>query len=94
MAILQDIEIAPNVWQNLNTLSGIVGGTAISIQNVGNGACRVWTGASAPSGFDYGFFINPVQSGLGNATINVDAGDPDVWILARQAGAKVSVAEG
>lgn len=88
-----DLTIAPNVWQNLNTLSGITAGTAISIENVGDGACRVTTAASAPSSFDTGFFINPVQSGLGNAVINIDAGEETVWILARQANAKVVVAE-
>jgi len=63
-------------WQDLNTLSGIAVGTAISVQNQTNQVVFIATSNTKPSITFKGLAIPPVLSELAS----VSSGQSTVWV--------------
>ena len=69
MAAFNNVTLTTNEWVNLNTLSGATAGTALNIQNIGNGTVLLQESATQPVNNNGGVLFPPHYDTISKAAV-------------------------
>ena len=77
---IPDVAVTPNAYVSLNSLSGIIAGTAILVTNKGTSPVRLQIAAAQPSDGDTGGELMMVLP-ANTAIKSIPAGESEVWAM-------------